>query len=191
MTMHARPHSDSTKQTAKNTHRNSESEGNNKIVLFEIALEMKKADLPKMFIVDAVRAALDFEGISNLMKLWRNEKEPEEKNEIVADIQDLLDACLQKEKIEESYIKFNDLETISKHIRDFKDSLLSVVTQNGGITRLAELTEIPQSSLSRFFNSNAMPQRSTLLKIAKALGLDEIKMEALRNKEFNLNKDKT
>lgn len=190
MTMHAHPHSDNTKQTKRTTHRNSENEGSKKIVLFEIALEMNKANLPKMFIVNAIRAALDFEGISDLMKLWRDEKEPEEKNEIVADIQDMLDACLQKEKIEESYIKFNDLETISKHIRAFKDSLLSTVIKNGGITHLSELTEIPQPSLSRFFNSNAMPQRSTLLKISKALGLDEIKMESLPNKASNLNRDK-
>ena len=83
MTMHAHPHSDNTKQTKRTTHRNSENEGSKKIVLFEIALEMNKANLPKMFIVDAIRAALDFEGISNLMKLWRDEKEPEEKNEMI------------------------------------------------------------------------------------------------------------
>lgn len=153
------------------------------VVLFEIASEMMKANLPQIFIVQAVRTALDFEGVANLMKLWSNEEDQEEKNEIVADIQDMLDICLQKERVEEFYVKFSDLDTIANNIRVFKDSLLAVVSKTGGIKNLSELTDIPQPSLSRFFNSNAMPQRSTLLKIAKALDLDEIKMEALKTPE--------
>lgn len=72
------------------------------IVLFEIALEMKKAGFPEFFIEDTVRVALDFEGVADLMKLWRDEEDSEERNEIIADIQDMLNACLQKEKIENS-----------------------------------------------------------------------------------------
>jgi len=56
----------------------------------------------------------------------------------------------------------------------FKDSLLQIVEERGGITQLAEKTGIPQPSLSRFFNSSSMPHRVTLLKIAKALNLDAI-----------------
>lgn len=63
------------------------------ILLFEIALEMKKAGLPESFIEDTVRLSLDFEGVADLMKLWRDEEDPEERNEIIADIQDMLDAC--------------------------------------------------------------------------------------------------
>jgi len=135
------------------------------------------AALPDTFIVNTVRAALDFEGISDLMKLWENEKDKKERGEIIADIQDMLDACNQTGKADEIYVKFNDLDAIAHNIRAFKDSLLQVVTEHGGIGHLAELTGIPQPSLSRFFNSNAMPHRTTLLKIAKALELDEIKIE--------------
>jgi DNA-binding phage protein len=113
------------------------------------------------------------------MTLWKNEIDKKERNEIISDIQDLLDDCNQNRKAEEVYIKFNDLETIAKNIRSFKDSLLQIVNEHGGISYLAGLTGIPQPSLSRFFNSNAMPHRSTLLKIAKALELDEIKMDLL------------
>src|SRR5437870_4693743 len=107
MTMHARSDGRSAKHRGGIDHKGSNAGdgGVSKIVLFEIALEMKKAGLPKVFIVDVVRAALDFEGISDLMKLWRDEEDQKEKNEIVADIQDMLDACLQKEKIEEFYVK--------------------------------------------------------------------------------------
>ncbi len=143
---------------------------------------MKKLKLTDTFIVDAVQTALQFEGVADLMYLWADEKDHDEKGEIIADIQDMIDACRQKEKSEKIYIKFNDLDAIAKNIRAFKDSLYQEVMQRGGISKLAELTGIPQPSLSRFFNSNAMPRRATVLKIAKALGSDEIKMDILWNK---------
>lgn len=144
--------------------------------LFQIAIQMKRVKLSNTFIVNAVRVALEFEGVLDLMKLWEKEKESHERSEIIADIQDMIDACSQKEKIKEIYVKFNDLETISKNIRSFKDNLLTIVMKKGGISHLAKLTGIPQPSLSRFFNSNAMPRRATLLKIAAALDLDEMRM---------------
>lgn len=152
------------------------------IDLFKIAIEMKEIGLPEHFIIDAVRKALDYEGISDLMMLWKNETAKKERAEIIADIQDMLDDCNQNGKMEEVFIKFNDLENIAKNIRSFKDSLLQIVNEHGGICYLAELTGIPQPSLSRFFNSNAMPHRSTLLKIGKALKLEEIKMDLLWTK---------
>lgn len=148
--------------------------------LFKIAEEMEEAKLPESFIEAAVRVGLDFEGVADLMILWRDEEDPEERSEIIADIQDMLDACLQKEKSEDFYVRFNDLDAIAKNIRCFKDSLLLIVNEKGGINRLADLTGIPQSSLSRFFKTNSMPHRSTLLKIAKALKLSAIKMETLQ-----------
>jgi hypothetical protein len=39
----------------------------------------------------------------------------------------------------------------------------------------SKITGIPQPSLSRFFNSNAMPRRQTLIKIASAMKVDAIK----------------
>ncbi len=144
--------------------------------LFEVAHHMKEAGLPAEFIAGAIRTALEFEGVADLINLWANETDETERDEIIADIQDLMDDCNPPEKQEYAYIKFNDLESIAKDIRAFKDSLLDVVTAKGGMKHLAALTHIPQPSLSRFFNSNAMPQRMTLLKIAKALHLDAVKI---------------
>ena len=152
------------------------------VELFAIAVKMKKAGLADCFIVNAVQAALQLEGVADLMHLWMDEKDKKEQDEIVADIQDTINDCFQQEKVEEIYIKFNDLDAIAKDIRAFKDSLHQEVMKRGGINKLAELTGIPQPSLSRFFNSNAMPQRATVLKIAKALDLDEIKMDILWSK---------
>ncbi|MCK5015056.1 MAG: helix-turn-helix transcriptional regulator [Candidatus Omnitrophica bacterium] len=110
------------------------------------------------------------------MKMWSEEIDEDEKNEIVADIQDMIDECAQKEKAEGTYVRFNDLEQIAKHIQSFKDNLRIIVEGNGGITVLAKLTGIPQPSLSRFFNSNTMPRRVTLLKIARALNLSQVQI---------------
>lgn len=147
------------------------------IKLFVIAIQMKKASLSDSFIVSAVRTALEFEGVADLMNLWAQEKEQKERDEIIADIQEMIDACDQNEHSKEVYIKFNDLEAIAKNIRGFKDSLYQEVMKRGGISKLAELTGIPQPSLSRFFNSNSMPRRATVLAIAKALKLDKLPID--------------
>jgi DNA-binding phage protein len=157
------------------------SSSSEQVKLFYIATKMKKAGLADTFIVNAVQTALEFEGVADLMNLWVTVTESKEKDEIIADIQEMIDACSQKEKIEELYIKFNDLEAIARNIRAFKDSLYQIVMEWGGISKLSELTGLPQPSLSRFFNSNSMPHRSTVLKIAKVLNLDEIKIDSLWN----------
>jgi DNA-binding phage protein len=144
--------------------------------LYGIATEMKKQGLPADFITAAVETATEFEGVYDLMKLWINETDKKERDEIVADIQDMINDCEQEGREEAAYVRFNDLETIAKNVRAFKDSLLHTVMGKGGIKRLSELSHIPQPSLSRFFNSASMPHRATLLKIAKALKLDAVKI---------------
>ena len=161
---------------------NSASTFADQVKLFSIAVHMKKAGLADVFIVKAVQTALEFEGVADLMGIWATEKDKRDRNEIIADIQDMIDACNQKEKSEEVYIKFNDLDLIAKNIRAFKDSLYQIVMERGGISKLSELTDIPQPSLSRLFNANALPRRATLLKIAKALNLSEIKIDNLWRK---------
>lgn len=142
----------------------------------EIGNQMIQANLPKSFVVAAVKTAFQFEGVLNLMKMWAEETDQDERDETIAELQDLIDDCNQPEKIEGAYVRFDDLDAIAKDIRAFKDSLRSIVDQNGGISHLAALTEIPQPSLSRFFNSASMPRRSTLLKIAKALKLSQVQI---------------
>src|ERR1035437_6937368 len=137
---------------------------------------MNKKKLPANFIAAAVDTATEFEGVYDLMKLWMSESDAKERDEIVADIQDMIQDCEQQDKKQAPCVRFNDLESVGKNIRAFKDSLLHIVSGNGGITRLSDLTHIPQPSLSRFFNSASMPHRSTLLKISKALKLDAVKI---------------
>ena len=61
--------------------------------LFEIAHFMKEAKLPEEFIVGAICTALEFEGVADLVNLWANESDQAERDEIIADIQDLIDDC--------------------------------------------------------------------------------------------------
>lgn len=147
-----------------------------KAEIIEIGHAMIQAGLPKPFIVDAVRTAYEFEGVYDLMKMWVEETDQHERDEIVADIQDLVQDCSQHEKVEGTYIRFDDLDVIAKNIRAFKDNLRMIVDQNGGIGRLASLTNIPQPSLSRFFGSASMPRRATLLKIARGLKLSQVQI---------------
>jgi len=149
---------------------------NHNATLFEVGSAMILAKLPIDFVSVAITSALKYEGISDLVILWANENEEKERNEIVADIQDLIDDCKKTSIENRSYIKFNDLDNIKDNIRDFKDKLLIEVNKKGGISELSKITKIPQPSLSRLFNSNSMPRRQTLLTIASALKLDGISL---------------
>ena len=146
------------------------------VELIEIGHQMNQVGLSENFVAFAVRVAFEYEGVYDLMKMWSEETDEGEKNEIVADIQDMIDECSQKDRVEGTYVRFDDLDQIAKHIRIFKDNLRIIVEENGGIKKLTALTGIPQPSLSRFFNSNTMPRRVTLLKIARALNLSQIQI---------------
>lgn len=147
-----------------------------KVELMEIGTMMHKSGLPSSFVAAAVETAFEFEGVYDLIKMWAEETDNKERDEIIADIQDLVDDCTQKEKIDGAYIRFDDLEGIAKNIRAFKDTLRIEVDKRGGLNDLAKLTGIPQPSLSRFFSSASMPRRNTLLKIAKALNLSQVQI---------------
>src|ERR1700724_1714016 len=88
-----------------------------RVEIIEIGHQMNQARLAKKFIASAVETAFEFEGVYDLMKMWADERDTKERDEIIADIQDLVDDCNQKEKIEGVYIRFDDLDAIAKNIR--------------------------------------------------------------------------
>lgn len=147
-----------------------------KAELIKVSSAMLQEGLPVRFVTAALETAFRYEGVGDLMKLWQEERDEGERDEIVADIQELVDDCAKKNFTEGTYIRFDDLDAIAKDIRAFKDSLRVIVDERGGIGRLAELTGIPQPSLSRLFSSPSMPRRVTLLKIARALDLSEVQI---------------
>lgn len=146
-----------------------------KVRVYEIAALMKKNGLSAQFILACVEQARYYEGTHDLMVLWAEASTAEEANEILADLQEEIDAKLETPSkiVKKPYVKFDDLEAIAKNISAFKNALRKVVDKHGGITKLSEKTGIPQPSLSRFFSSTSMPRRTTLYKIAEALNLNE------------------
>lgn len=141
--------------------------------VLSVATRMLDADLPQDFVLAATALALRSAPVRELMKMWTEEGEGPE---IIVDLQELIDDNEQLTREDRVSVRFNDLDAIAKDIRGFKDQLRLIVEEMGGITKLAELTRIPQPSLSRFFSSVSMPRRTTLLKIAKALNLSDVQI---------------
>jgi DNA-binding phage protein len=146
-----------------------------KVRVYEIAAQMKQLGLSAHFIASCVEQALEYEGTHDLMVLWAEADSETERNEVVADLQDEIDARAEapKKPLKKPNLKFDDLEEIAKDVTRFKKALRKVVDKHGGITKLAEISGIPQPSLSRFFSSASLPRRATLYKIAEALNLNE------------------
>jgi hypothetical protein len=59
---------------------------------------MREAGLADEFIAAAIRTALEFEGVADLIYLWAEESDGKERDEIIADIQELIEDCAQDEK---------------------------------------------------------------------------------------------
>lgn len=146
-----------------------------KIKVYEVATKMKKKGLSSKFISACVEHALKHEGTHDLMILWFEASDEIERNEVVADLQDEIETKDEapNKPLKKPYIKFDDLDCISKDIVKFKNALRKVVDKHGGISKLSEKSGIPQPSLSRFFSSASIPRRVTLYKIAEALNLNE------------------
>lgn len=146
-----------------------------KVRVAQIASMMKAQGLHDEFIASLIDFASEYEAAYNLMEMWASEESLEDKDAIIADLQDEIEdfQSAPKKPTKKPYIKFDDLEAIAKDVLGFKQHLKTLVDQWGGITKLARETGIPQPSLSRFFNSAHMPRRTTIYKIANALGLSE------------------
>jgi DNA-binding phage protein len=155
-----------------------------KLERYEIATQMRAAGLSPDFIAAAVKRAEEYEGTFELMALWRDETDPNERSETLADIQEAIDDGLERPNrtVERPSIHFNDLQAVADKVRAFKAELRKKVDAWGGVMKLAAESGIPQPSLSRFFNSPSMPRRTTLYRIAKVVGLSEkdIAMDWLR-----------
>lgn len=143
--------------------------------LYEIASLMKKSGLSNDFIADAVKIGACYEGVFDLFELWAEESDQGEKDNIICDIQNEIEEYEEQPRrpLKRPYIKFSDFDSIANNVQSFKAHLKNLVDNWGGVSKLAKATGIPQPSLSRFFNSNSMPRRTTLYKIANALKVTE------------------
>ncbi|MEZ4459442.1 MAG: helix-turn-helix transcriptional regulator [bacterium] len=147
------------------------------IDVFEIAAQMRWHALPDTFIVDSIAAARYSAGVRGLLALWlASEGDPEQQQEVIADLQEVIDD-LRRSARPVTTVRFDDLDAIASDIMAFKNALLSTLDERGiTFTELSKRTGMPVPSLSRFFNTASMPQRSTLLKIAKAVELSAVEV---------------
>lgn len=141
--------------------------------------EMLKCDLPVSFVERARRLAIEFEGGFDLLMLWHETTDQDEKDSIIADIREEIDEMRDNEGIHGSRplkrpkINFDDIEDMGTSIVDFKKRLRRIVDNWGGVPKLAKAIDMSPPSLYRFFNSASIPRKTTLYKIANALDLDE------------------
>lgn len=149
--------------------------GENDLHVLDILNEMRRVGIKSAFIYRLMEYCQRYEGLRDLMEMWYEEVSDEERGAILSDLQESLDEIISapKEPEERPYFQYEDLDTIQKDVQQFKSKLREEVDRQGGISKLARKTGIPQPSLSRFFSSSSMPRRTTLYKIAKALNLPE------------------
>jgi DNA-binding phage protein len=145
------------------------------IELAAIVLAMEEAAIDRGFIAAASELARFDQGVFDLLALWRDTADANERAEIVADIQESLsdyeDAPVRP--LQKPYIKFESLDDVARRVVEYKKHLRDLIDRNGGVSAVAQKSGIPQPSLSRMLNSASMPRRSTLYKIANAIDVAE------------------
>jgi DNA-binding phage protein len=147
-----------------------------KLKLAGFVVDMVKAGLDREFVINAAELARSDQGIYDLFEMWsETESTPDERDQIVADIQDLLDDYRDapSEPVRKPYIRFDQLDDVAKRVMVEKAGLRKLIDKHGGVSAVAQRSGIPQPSLSRMLNSPSIPRRSTLYRIANALDLPE------------------
>jgi DNA-binding phage protein len=140
-----------------------------------IVVAMQAAGVDKAFIAAAHELARVDQGVFDLMALWRDASDDAERDEIVADIQESISDYedAPAKPVQKPYIEFDALEGIAKDVVAYKKGLRDLIDRHGGISAVAKKSGIPQPSLSRMLGSASMPRRSTLYRIANAMGVSE------------------
>ncbi len=143
-----------------------------------IAADMVRANLDFDWVIAVATLAKTDQGAFDLMKLWHHAEDKASKAEIVADLQDTLDDYVDSpsEPTQRPKIPFDDLPAVTRNVLAEKKKLRDLIDRHGGVSAVAKKSGIPQPSLSRMLNSASMPRRSTLYKIAIALGIPESKI---------------
>jgi hypothetical protein len=145
----------------------------------EYAMKMKQEGIPSLFIGQALVLARVDQGAYELMELWAESDSSSNKDELIADLQELLDDHRELSGVKTAGpIPGGAIESVSTKIAQHKRKLRNLIDQRGGVTKAARLTGIPQPSLSRMLNSGSMPRKSTLHRIARGLEIDESEIVA-------------
>lgn len=139
------------------------------------ALRMEAQQLPAEFIARVMDLARVDQGVYELLELWSETEDLNDRERLVADLQETVDEEdeLTATVVEKPRIAFDNLEGIATKIVEHKRKLRDLIDRHGGVSAVARKSGIPQPSLSRLLNSASMPRRTTLYRLARAMGLDE------------------
>ncbi len=138
------------------------------------AVQMGETGLPHAFVVRALQLAQVDQGAYELMELWAESDSSADKGALIADLQELIDDHDELSGVEtRAPISLEAIDDVSRKIAEHKRKLRELIDRRGGVAKVARLTGIPQPSLSRMLNSGSMPRKTTLLRIAQGLKIDE------------------
>ncbi|MEY4549577.1 MAG: hypothetical protein RL685_5772 [Pseudomonadota bacterium] len=145
------------------------------IELAGIVLAMERRAIDRSFIASVSELAGTDQGVFDLMALWHDASDPKERDEILADLQESLSDYedAPAKPLRKPYIGFDNLDEVARRVVEYKRGLRELIDRNGGVSAVAQKSGIPQPSLSRMLSSASMPRRSTLYKIANAIGAPE------------------
>jgi hypothetical protein len=115
------------------------------------------------------------QGVFELMELWSEAETPHDRDETLADLQEMIDEAAEGHghAEEKPYIPFDDLDEVGRRVMEHKKKLRELIDRHGGVSKVAVKIGMPQPSLSRMLNSASMPRRTTLYRIANGLGVPE------------------
>jgi hypothetical protein len=105
----------------------------NELHVLDILNEMRRIGLESNFISRLLENCQRYEGIRDLMEMWFEETDAKERDKIIVDLQDSLDdisdAPLKPE--ERPYLRFEDLEEVTRDVLGFKKRLREEVDRQG------------------------------------------------------------
>jgi DNA-binding phage protein len=142
----------------------------------KIATQMRAGGLPEDFVASALALARTSRGVYELMALWEEASTEQDRDEVIADIQSVLEeehGERVSEPVKKPYLKFDQLDDAVARITAAKKKLRDLIDRHGGVTKVAAISGIPQPSLSRMLSDASLPRKTTLYRIANALDVPE------------------
>jgi hypothetical protein len=140
-----------------------------------IVLELRAAGFAESFVTAADELARIDQGVFDLLALWRDARDAAERDEIIGEVWESLADYEEApaRPLQKPLIRFESLADVAKAVADYKQRLRLLIDQRGGVAALAQQSGIPEAALSRMLCSAALPRRTTIYRMAIALGLSE------------------
>lgn len=124
---------------------------------------LRRSEHPPFIAGGALSLAQRDPALFELMEQFLDAGEHEQREQVVAELTEALEH-------KPDVIDFEEFARVEEGVLAFKRRLRETLDAHGGVSEVARLAGIPQPSLSRMLSSPSMPRKTTLLRIARALG---------------------